>query len=392
MEERARANKLSALGLLAGGMANDFNNILTSIIGNISLARTTMPETDAAGALTDAQRACIRARHLTWQLLTFSKGGIPTRKKVTLAHVLADSVATALRGSNLHHTLDIAEDLSAVDADEAQLVQVFTNILLNAREATPQGGSIAIRASNAVETDDRLEHALPVAPGRYVRVSVTDTGAGIPPEHLAKIFDPYFTTKAGGSGLGLATTHSIVKNHGGFVTVESQPGCGTTMVISVPATAVERMVESLESVPSAKILAGTRRARKQRVLVMDDEADIRRVTGSMLEFLGYQAEVVETGAVAVERFRQAIEKGKPFDVVLLDLIVPGGMGGRETIDRLSRLEPSVKAVLVSGYVQQSGMAEYRNCGFGAVITKPFTLDELSTTLRSVLAPTAARVH
>lgn len=392
MEERARANKLSALGLLAGGMANDFNNILTSIIGNISLARTITPETDAAGALTDAQRACIRARHLTWQLLTFSKGGIPTRKKVTLAHVLADSVATALRGSNLHHTLDIAEDLWAVDADEAQLVQVFTNVLLNAKEATAQGGSIAIRASNAVETDDRLEHALPVAPGRYVCVSVTDTGAGIPPEHLAKIFDPYFTTKEGGSGLGLATTHSIVKNHGGFVTVESQPGCGTTMVISVPASVVDRMVESLESVPSAKILAGARRARKQRVLVMDDEADIRRVTGSMLEFLGYQAEVVETGAVAVERFRQAIEKGKPFDVVLLDLIVPGGMGGRETIDRLSRLEPSVKAVLVSGYVQQSGMAEYRNCGFGAVITKPFTLDELSTTLRSVLAPTAARVH
>ena len=144
--------------------------------------------------------------------------------------------------------------------------------------------------------------------------------------------------------------------------------------------------------PGARALAETRRPRKQRVLVMDDEADIRRVTGSMLEFLGYQAEVVETGAVAVERFRQAIEKGRPFDVVLLDLIVPGGMGGRETIDRLSRLEPSVKAVLVSGYVQQSGSAEYRDCGFGAVITKPFTLDELSTTLRSVLAPTAARVH
>jgi CheY-like chemotaxis protein/anti-sigma regulatory factor (Ser/Thr protein kinase) len=301
-------------------------------------------------------------------------------------------VATALRGSNLHSTLDIAQDLWSVDADEAQLVQVFTNVLLNAKEATPHGGSIVIRASNAVEAEDRLEHALRVAPGRYVRVSVTDTGTGIPPEHLAKIFDPYFTTKDGGSGLGLATTHSIVKNHGGFVTVESQPGCGTTMVISVPATTVDRMVESLESMPAAKVLAGVRRPRKQRVLVMDDEADIRRVTGSMLEFLGYQAEVVETGAVAVERFRQALEKGKPFDVVLLDLIVPGGMGGRETIDRLSRLEPSVKAVLVSGYVQQSGMAEYRNCGFGAVITKPFTLDELSTTLRSVLAPTAARVH
>ena len=241
VEERARANKLSALGLLAGGMANDFNNILTSIIGNISLARTTMPETDAAAAaLVEAQRACIRARHLTWQLLTFSKGGIPTRKKVTLAQVLADSAATALRGSNLDYTLDIAQDLWTVDADEAQLVQVFTNVLLNAKEATPPGGSIAIQATNAVETEDRLEHALRVAPGRYVRVSVADTGTGIPPVHLAKIFDPYFTTKDGGSGLGLATTHSIVKNHGGFVTVESQPGRGTTMLISVPAAPVDR--------------------------------------------------------------------------------------------------------------------------------------------------------
>ncbi|HEY6362287.1 MAG TPA: ATP-binding protein [Vicinamibacterales bacterium] len=394
IEERARANKLSALGLLAGGMANDFNNILTSIIGNVSMARTTMTDADpAAAALVEAQRACIRARQLTWQLLTFSKGGIPTRKTVELPLVLADAAATALRGTNLRYTLDIAQDLWTVDADESQLVQVFTNVLLNASEAMLHGGSIEIRAGNVVESEDRLEHALRVVPGRYVSVSVTDTGTGIPPEHLAKIFDPYFTTKNGGSGLGLATTHSIIKSHGGFVTVQSQAGIGTTMRISVPASAVDRIAEPWEpGLTSAKVLANARRSRRQRVLVMDDEPEIRRVTGSMLEFLGYQAEIAETGTVAVERFRQALEKGRPFDVVLLDLLVPGGMGGRETMDRLARLAPSVKAVLVSGYVQQSQMAEYRDYGFGAVITKPFTLDELSTTLRAVLAPTASRVH
>ena len=390
MEERAKAHKLSALGLLAGGMANDFNNILTAIIGNVSMARTTMPESGAgATALTEAERACIRARHLTWQLLTFSKGGIPTRKTVKPTSVLADSVATALRGTNLQYTLDIAPDLWAVDADESQLGQVFTNVLLNAQEAMPRGGTITIRAGNAVESENRLEHALRVAPGRYVCVSITDTGVGIPPEHLARIFDPYFSTKNGGSGLGLATTHSIVKNHGGFVTVQSQVGRGTTMRISVPAAAVDRIVAHQEPAPA---LVSATRSRRQRVLVMDDEPSIRRVTGNMLEFLGYQAEVVDTGTVAVERFRQALEKGRPFDVVLLDLIVPGGMGGKETMDRLSRLTPTVKAVLVSGYVQQSAMAEYRDCGFGAVITKPFTLEELSTTLRSVLAPTSSRVH
>ena len=388
MEERAKANKLSALGLLAGGMANDFNNILTTIIGNVAMARTTMPDSGpTATALTEAERACIRARHLTWQLLTFSKGGIPTRKRVELAALLTDAAAMTLRGTNLQYTLDIAPDLWTVDADESQLVQVFTNVIVNAHEAMSRRGSIAIRAANVVESEDRLEHALRVAPGRYVCVSISDTGTGIPPEHLAKIFDPYFSTKPGGSGLGLATTHSIVKNHGGFVAVQSQVGRGTTIHVSMPAACIVRMTE-----PREVALVSPGRSKKHRVLVMDDEASIGRVTGNMLEFLGYQAEVVETGTVAVERFKQALENGRPFDVVMLDLIVPGGMGGKETMDRLSRLAPAVKAVLVSGHVQQSAMAEFRDHGFGAVMTKPFTLEELSTTLQSVLAPTAAHIH
>jgi PAS domain S-box-containing protein len=386
LEERAKANKLSALGLLAGGIGHDFNNILMTIMGNVSMARTELPETGpVALALDEAEQACLRARQLTWQLLTFSKGGIPSRKTVKLARVLTESVDIALRGTNLRYTLDIDPGLWTIDADETQLVQVLTNLLLNAQEAMPNGGTVAIQAENAVESESRSEHALRVEPGRYVRVSITDTGIGIPPQNLSRIFDPYFSTKHRGSGLGLATTYSIVKNHGGFVAVESQPGRGTTMRINMPATVVEHAVVEPVLTPAA-----TRRRR--RILVMDDEASVRTLAVNMLNFLGFQAEVVESGRVAIERFERALRKGRPFDAVMLDLVVPGGMGGKETMDQISRLAPEVKAVLVSGYAQETVVEEYREHGFGAVITKPFTLEELNTTLRSILARDASLVH
>jgi PAS domain S-box-containing protein len=242
-EERAKASKLSALGLLAGGMGHDFNNILQAIMGNLSLARTAVPGPGAAAtALTEAEHACLRARQLTWQLLTFSRGGMPMRRSVKLAHLVEESVNIALLGSNVAYTLHIDPDLWAVEADGAQLVEVFSNVLANAQEGISPGGTIAIRAENVVESHARSAHSLPVGPGRYVRVSIADSGIGIRPEHLGRIFDPYFSTKPGGSGLGLATTHSIVKNHGGFIEVQSQPGLGTTMSINVPASAVETTV------------------------------------------------------------------------------------------------------------------------------------------------------
>jgi PAS domain S-box-containing protein len=388
MEERAKANKLSALGLLAGGMAHDFNNILMAVMGNVSMARATMPDTgEGAMALAEAEQGCIRARHLTWQLLTFSKGGIPRRKTLKLPRVLTESVDLVLRGSKVRHTISMPPDLWEVDADESQLGQVFTNVVLNAQEAMPNGGTITIRAENVFELETRLEHALRVEPGRYVRVSITDTGIGISPEHLARLFDPYFSTKQGASGLGLATTHSIIKSHGGFLSVDAHPGQGTTMSISVPAATIDRAAEILPAIP-----ASVKRRRRPRVLVMDDEPAIRKVASNMLEFLGYQAEVVDNGTAAVERFTQALKKGRPFDVVMLDLVIPGGMGGTEAMDRLARLAPMVKGVLVSGYAKPAVMEEYRDHGFGAVITKPFTLEELNATLRSVLAPVATQVH
>jgi PAS domain S-box-containing protein len=383
-EERVKAGRLASLGLLAGGIAHDFNNILMAIMGNVSMARATMPN-PPANALAEAEQACVRARQLTWQLLTFSKGGVPAKKTIAIPRLLNESASLVLRGTAVHFTVDTAPDLWPVHADESQLVQVFSNILINAEQAMPHGGVITVSAKNVREPDQRWEHALRVSPGPYIRVTISDKGIGIPREHLGRIFDPYFSTKQKGSGLGLATTYSIVKNHGGFLSVDSTLGRGTTVEINIPAATSRELTEPAEPVMHA---AGGRR----RILVMDDESSVRTLAINMLEFLGYEAEVVDSGTQAIERFAAALKAGRPFDVVMLDLIVPGDIGGKEAVGQLTGIDPAVKAILVSGYAQDSVLAEFRDYGFQAVITKPFTLQELSTTLHSVIASSAWRVH
>jgi len=385
-EERAKASKLASLGLLAGGIAHDFNNILMAVMGNISMARAAMPRGRLSGNwLAEAEQACVRARQLTWQLLTFSKGGVPTRKRVGIVRILRESAGLALHGSAVSCTFDVPEDLWAVDADAAQLVQVFSNVLINAQQSMPNGGVVTVRAENILEGERRWENALRVEPRRYIRISVVDKGIGIPKEHLSRIFDPYFSTKQQGSGLGLATTYSIVKNHGGFIAVDSQPGCGTTVRINFPASGSRDVEEPAQPVVHT---SGSR----HRVLIMDDEAAVRTLAANMLEFLGYDAEVVDGGSAALEHFARARASGHPFDVVLLDLSVPGDLGGTEAVDRLGELDPEVKTILMSGFTQHPAVTEFRTYGFNAVITKPFTLQELSATLHSVITPRDWRVH
>ena len=385
-EERAKASKLASLGLLAGGMARDFNNILMAVMGNVSMARAIMPRTPSSTDwLAEAEQACVRARRLTWQLLTFSKGGVPMRKTVAIGQILQESVGLALRGSGVTCALDIAPDLWSVDADVGQLAQVFNNVMLNARQAMLNSGVITIRAENVCEVDRRWENALRVEPGRYVRVSIADKGIGIPREHLNRIFDPYFSTKQGASGFGLATTYSIVKTHGGFLAVDSQVGSGTTIQINFPAAGSLQLPEQSDLITRGE---GSR----HRVLVMDDEAPVRRLTMNMLDFLGYDAEVTHSVSAAVERFRHALASDRPFDVVMLDLVVPGDIGGTEAMDQLGAIDPAVKTILMSGFGQDPVMAEFHAYGFRAVITKPFTLQELNATLHSVIASTAWRVH
>jgi PAS domain S-box-containing protein len=389
-EERAKASKLASLGLLAGGIAHDFNNILMSVMGNVSMARSAMPLTGMSGSwLAEAEQACVRARQLTWQLLTFSKGGVPIRKTLEIDRILQESAALALRGSSVSCRLEIAPDLCTVEADAAQLVQVFSNVLINAQQSMPHGGVVTISAENVLESARRWENALPVEPRRYVRVSIADKGIGIPQEHLSRIFDPYFSTKQRGSGLGLATTYSIVKNHGGFLAVDSQLGRGTIVQINFPAAGSRVVEEQPEEQADTTIRMSDTR---HRVLIMDDQASIRTLAANMLEFLGYDTEVVEGGHAAVERFQRALASGHPFDVVLLDLSVPGDLGGTEAMGRLGSLDPDVKAILMSGFAQDPVVTQYRSYGFNAVITKPFTLQELSTTLHSVITPSGWRVH
>ena len=381
-EERAKAAKIASLGLLAGGIAHDFNNILMAIMGNLSIAQSANTDETSARALGDAERACLQARQLTWQLLTFARGGVPLKKTLAVSRLVKESVTLALRGSNVTSAFDIAPDLWEVPADEEQLTQVVTDLVVNAQQSMRDGGSIDVRAENAIEPGHRWEHALRVEPGRYIRISVTDHGVGIPEQHLGRIFDPYFSTKEKASGLGLATAYSIVKNHGGYVSVASKPGEGTTLAVNLPVSAPVTQTRSIGRTP----------ARGSRILVMDDEANCRSLTVKMLSLLGHSVEAVHDGNAAVERYTHALNTEHPFDAILLDLIVPSGLGGREALELISEVDPSVKAIMVSGRARNSMPADSEDLGFKAVIAKPFTLEELRTTLRTVMVPGGWQVH
>jgi len=379
-EERLKASKLESLGILAGGIAHDFNNILTAIIGNIALTRMGAHiDPQSATRLSEAEDACVRAQALTYQLLTFSKGGAPVKKPMHLADMLRDAARFALRGSNVSCEFSAAPDLWPVEADEGQINQVINNIVINAKQAMPLGGTIQLRCRNV----DAAKEPHPGLPpdAQYMRISVEDHGVGIPNDNLTKVFDPYFSTKQKGSGLGLATSHSIVKNHGGHLTVESEVGVGTTFHVYLP--------RSSRPVPKQTVGDGGRPHSGQgRVLVMDDEEMIRNVTGQMLARLGYDVELVTNGAEAISTFKRAKASGNAFDAVIMDLTVPGGMGGKEAITHLAAIEPDVKAIVSSGYADDPVMAEFRHYGFSGVVAKPFTIRDLGRALHELLQPKA----
>jgi CheY-like chemotaxis protein len=355
-----------------------------AVMGNVSMARAALPSTGhAVTALAQAEQACVRARHLTWNLLTFSKGGAPDKKTITLPRLLDESARLTLCGSGVPYTLRVDPELWPVHVDDRQLAQVINNLLINAQQAMPRGGTIEIVAENVVEREHRSEYALHGEPGPYVRISISDKGMGIPPENLGSIFDPYFTTKQPGSGLGLATSHSIIKNHGGFFAVDSTLGRGTTVHVHLPAS----LDRELEESPVMDGASGG-----GRILVMDGDATIRALAVSMLESLGYATEVVSSGSAAVERYKRALDKGRPFDAVILDLVVPEGMGGKEAMAQLGVIDRNVTAILSSGYVDGSMIQDFEKLGFKAIIPKPFTLGELSKTLHTVMTPQSLRVH
>ncbi|MBU0943112.1 MAG: PAS domain S-box protein [Proteobacteria bacterium] len=376
-EEVLKIRKLESLGVLAGGIAHDFNNILSGILGNIELAHFRIAEKDeeAASLLSDAQKATRRAGKLTHQLLTFSKGGDPVRESTSLPELVRESAAFVLQGSKIACDYFFAEGLWAVDVDSGQISQVIQNIILNADHAMPEGGRIRINCTNVV--DPASEVLLSAQEGHFVRIILQDSGIGIPPDILDKIFDPYFSTKQYGSGLGLAICHSIINKHEGYLTVDSIPGKGTTFTIYLPAVLSKTVSISEKS----KIVVAGKAA---RIMIMDDEEMLRDVAGAQLIALGHEAVPVSDGEEAIRRYQALRDLGTPVDLVIMDLTIPGGMGGQEAAQKLLQIDPQAKIIVASGYSNDPVMANCREHGFVASIAKPFDMRELGNILTSVL--------
>ncbi len=360
------AQRLESLAVLAGGIAHDFNNLLLGVFGHIELARREIGAGSiAAEYLDEALSVAQQARSLTQQLLTFAKGGAPRKESLELRELLERVTRWALSGSNVRFRMVIADDLWHVDADQDQLARAIENVLINARQAMPLGGAVAVTARNRAESE-----SLPplVEPGRYVSIAIEDRGGGIPEEVLRHVFDPFFTTKPEGSGLGLSTAFSIVKRHGGHIEARSELGRGATFELLLPAAT---RATAKKSEPRS-----ISRSRPRSVLVVDDEPVVRLVASEILRSFGHSVELAEDCEQAVERYRTALAAGRRFDVVVLDLVIPGGPGGRAVLEELSALDPQVVAVASSGYSDDPVIADPARFGFRGSLAKPYVGDQL----------------
>ena len=370
-EELLKASKLESLGTLAGGIAHDFNNLLAAIIGNISVARFLTRDNDKLDKpLIDADNAAHRAKDLTMQLLTFSKGGLPLKKAIDLSDIIRESASFSILGFGTRCEVELPGSLPAVEADEGQISQVIHNLVINADQAMPDGGVIRITAGVAEGQGSGRE-------GRFLRILVSDTGNGIEEKNLSKVFDPYFTTKKEGSGLGLATVYSVVKNHGGFIELESRPGKGTTFSVYLPVTVKSPV--SRETGNDIDLERG-----EGRILLMDDEEMVRDAAATILRELGYEVDFAENGVEALDKYGREMASSRPFDAVIMDLTIPAGMGGKEAVKRLLDIDPRARVIVSSGYSSDEIMSDFARFGFSAVIAKPYRIADLGRTVKSVI--------
>jgi len=372
-EEINRARRLESLGILAGGLAHDFNNLLTPIMANISMVKAFgNVDPDIAEMLTDAEKASLRAKGLTQQLLTFAKGGVPIKKTIYLSRLLKDTVSFALSGSNVRCEYALPDDLWPVDVDEGQISQVIHNMAINADQAMSEGGIMRVRAENRILGEDAYAD---LTGGRYVNISIEDQGHGISQEQLSKIFDPFFTIKEKGRGLGLTTSLSIVTSHKGHIHVDSKIGVGTIFHIYFPAS---------EKKPAIREDQRDKPTRGEgKVLLIDDEEIIRKSTGSGLRRLGYQVEVAEDHTEGIRLYGNAVTGGHPFDVVIMDLTIPGSMGGLEAIKNIKKIDRDANVIVSSGYSDDRVMSGFREYGFCGVVAKPYEIEDLAKVIHDV---------
>jgi PAS domain S-box-containing protein len=377
--ERRKAETLEQLGLLAGGIAHDFNNLLTAIIGNISLASLLLPPDDEMTArLMDAKNASMRARDLAQQLLTFARGGAPIKTTASIGKLIQDTVSFSLRGSHSRSEFQFGADLWPAEIDPGQISQVIGNLVVNGDQAMPNGGTLHVSCENFRYNANTAPAVPDLPPGDYVCISIRDEGVGIPEEYLKRIFDPYFTTKPKGNGLGLATTYSIIKNHNGLIAVKSQLHVGSIFTVYLPAALHQQMpVEQPRAISPAITGSG-------RVLVVDDEESVRTLVHFTLTRLGYQVMEAETALQGVNLYREKFQGGERFDAVILDLTLPGGMGGKEALKKLIEIDPTVNAIVSSGYATDATMSRYQDFGFRGVIAKPYEAAELGKIVHDVI--------
>ncbi len=377
-EELLKVRKLESVGILAGGIAHDFNNILTGIFGNLEIAKMKIgKEHPSYKFIETADKALERAVNLTKQLLTFAKGGEPILGVVDLESIVINTVNFNLSGSKIKANYEIPKNLWKIKADKGQISQVLSNLIINAKEAMPYGGNIYIKGENVKIAKDNLMN---IAPGNYVRLSIRDEGIGISNKHIDKIFDPYFTTKQAGSGLGLAITHSIIKKHGGDIKVESIIDKGTIFTIYIPVAE-----ESLEKKEYKEEKFIKKTENRYKILVMDDEEFIRDIAKEMLSEIGYTVETVKNGKEAIDLYKKAKQDGKPFDLIIMDLTIPGSFGGKETISEILKFDKNVKAIVSSGYSTDPIMANYEKYGFKGRLAKPFNFDQLKEVVSDILS-------
>lgn len=370
--ELMKAQKLESLGILAGGIAHDFNNILTAILGNISLAEFELRDEKIKSLLQSAEKAAKRAKSLTKQLLLFSKGGTISKKPVSVAELLREYATFALRGTKAKCTFLFPKELWSVELDAGQFSQVVNNLMINAVQAMPNGGEIVITGEN--KTSDQTQPPILIN-GRYVKISIKDQGVGIERKDFQKIFSPYFTTKSHGTGLGLAMSYAIIKNHGGFITFESELDKGTIFYIYLPASVKE---VKHETSTITNDYSGT-----GRILVMDDKIMIRQIMKKMLNRLGYESEYVDNGKELIKKYKNSMEIGKKYDIIITDLTIQGGMGGINAMEIILELDPDVKAIVSSGYSKGEIMTHYKSYGFLGILSKPYSFNELKGVISSV---------